>query len=232
MTQYHKKIKIKFSEVKMKHFLGFYLAALLVASVMFFGGCSEQSPTAPAPVEKVVHDTTTVVDRDTVYVPTDPVNPPSGPVLPPVASWWFTDINGVEWTYFPTWFMKGKNEKKQEDWYIDPVPDWILAHKGMNGVREYARQKGQEMGLGEPLVFKYAGEIELAAGSIWHCHRIRGHWVSFQVLSQYGEYANPGLAGNWIADKTVDPNRPTLIPGAYVAPPTYYFAPVPWGSWQ
>lgn len=198
----------------MKHFLGFYLIGVIITLSLIFGGCSEQSPTAPASVEKVVHDTT--------YVPIDnPVNPPAGPVLPPVASFWKTDADGQEWTYFVTWFMKDSLVTKPEPWWLDPVPEWVLANKGMDGVRALGYK------------FDPAGVIELAPGSTWDCHRTKGHFVAFQVESDLGQYANPGLAGNWIGENKVDPNRPALIPGVHIAPETfnYWFTPVPWGSW-
>lgn len=188
------------------------LAALLVAfALITFGGmgCSKL-PTAPTA------DPGTGGDNGT-----NPGTPttPAAPVLPPVVSFWRTDANGQEWTYFVTWFMKDEKVQKQEPWWMDPVPEWVLAHKGMDGVRALGHK------------FEYAGVIELAPGSSWDCHRVKGHFVAFQVVSDYGQYANPGLAGNWIGEGQVDQAHPTLIPGAHVAPPDYWFTPVQWGSW-
>ena len=136
-------------------------------------------------------------------------------ILPPVASFYKDG-----YTYFVTWFMtKGESNPPSEPWYLDPVPEWVLANYG----KQELISRGQ--------VFEYAGVITLANGSTWDCHRIKGKFPSFQVVSSEGHYANPGLAGNWIADGVVDPNQPAKIPGVFVDPPTYYFTPVEWGSW-
>ncbi len=211
----------------------FVLAAILVAfALAIFGGagCSKMpnAPTAnPTPVSKP--DTVVVIinnpggntggDDGTNSNPGGTT--PTAPVLPPVASFWKTDANGVEWTYFVTWFMKDSTVTKPEPWWADPVPEWVLTNKGMDEVRALGHK------------FEHAGVIQLAPGATWHCNRVKGHFVAFQVESDWGQYANPGLAGNWIGKDKVDPTRPALIPGVHINPEKfeYWFTPVPWGSW-